>query len=197
MKKLIASVFVAFLALTTVQSNAQNAARAEKKEVRKENDLHAKTARKTHRKAMRQLEGSEVSKLTKDAFYADFGKIDKVNWVRYDQLDEATFSKNGVKTIAYYDYGSKLVGTTVTKTYADLPAAARKEIEKQYKDRGYEVGQVIMYDDNEANDSDMILYGEQFAGADHYFVEVGKEGKLSVLMVDPSMGGVSFLTEVR
>lgn len=197
MKKLIASALIAFLATATIQSYAQNVARAEKKELRKENELPAKTARKTARKALRKLEGTEVSQLSKDAFYADFGKAGNVNWVRKTQLDEATFTNKGTKTTAYYDYTHKLVGTTVDKKYSDLPAAARKEIEKQYKDKGYVIGAVTMFDDNEANDSDMILYGSQFEGADHYFVEVSKAGKQSILMVNPNSGEVSYFQEMR
>lgn len=127
------------------------------------------------------MNANAVSVRSKDNFLGDFPNATNVQWARSAQFDEATFSVNGSKTTAYYDYGSNLVGTTTNKKLADLPATALKQIKKDYKD--YTIGSVILFDDNENNDTDMFLYGSQFEDADHYFVTVIKGGHEDVLMV--------------
>lgn len=184
MKKLIASVFVAILAVATVQVQAQTTPKETKKELKSE--------KKAARKELRKLEGKQVSARAKDQFISDFGKINNVSWVRQGPFDEATFTKGGSKVTAYYDYDSKLVGTSTDKKFADLPANAQKEIKNRYKD--YVVGAVVMYDDNEANDTDMYIFGMQVDDADHYFVTVTKGGKESILMVSMK-GEVSFFKQ--
>ena len=159
------------------------------KEVKKENRIE----KKAEHKALRQPEGKQVSSAAKDNFIADFGKIDDVKWFRGPQFDEATFTKDGKTTTAYYDYDSHLVGTTTNKKFTDLPADAQKEIKKRYKD--YVTGAIIKFDDNEANDTNMLFYGIQFDDADHYFVTVAKDGKEIILMVSMN-GEVSYFKEV-
>lgn len=92
MKKPITCLLVALMATATIQVYAQNVAKAEKKEVRKENDKHTRT----HREAMRKLEGSEVSQLSKDAFSSDFGDVGNVTWVHHYQFGEANFMDKGL-----------------------------------------------------------------------------------------------------
>ena len=57
---------------------------------------------------------------------------------------------------AFYDENGDLVGTTYPKKFTDLPANAQMEIKTKYKD--YKIGPVVLYDDNEANDTDMIMF---------------------------------------
>lgn len=186
MKTIITSAFVALLALGTIQANAQTTAKADKKEHHME--------KKEARKSLRKLEGKEVNEMSKTHFASDFPDATNVTWTRGAQFDEATFTQNGAQQTAYYDYDTNLVGTTSAKTFADIPAAAQKEINKQYK--GYNIGAVIQYDDNENNDTDMLYYGTQFEDADHYFVTVSKGGKETILMVGMD-GQVSYFKEVK
>ena len=185
MKKLIASALVALLAIATIQTQAQTTAREIKKELKSE--------KKESRKELRKLEGQEVSSKAKDNFETDFGHIDNVKWVRRSQFDEAVFMKDGNSTTAYYDYHSNLVGTTTNKKITDLPANAQKEIKKRYKD--YVTGAVVMFDDNEANDTNMSFYGTQFEDADHYFVTVLK-GKEEIILMVSMTGEVSHFKQV-
>lgn len=141
---------------------------------------------KTERKALRKLEGTKVSDLAKTQFKSDFGNATNVVWKRFDTFAQATFTKDRQKMTAYYDENAKLVGTTEPKKFTDLPANAQQEIKTKYKD--YTVGAVIFYNDNEANETDMILYRTQFDDVDTYFVELTKDNKTTVLQVD--MGGV-------
>jgi hypothetical protein len=100
----------------------------------------------------------------------------------------------GKKLRAYYDYDSKLIGTTRREKFTDLPEAAQKQILEKYSD--YKVSGVVKFDDNEDNDMDMVLYGTGLDDADNHFVELKKDNKAIVLKVDLS-GDVSFFTDVK
>ncbi|GAA4446589.1 hypothetical protein GCM10023091_39990 [Ravibacter arvi] len=189
MKTLIASALFSVAVLAAVQTNAQIAS------VKHEKKAEKRAEKKVERKALRHLRENEVSTAAKDNFSADFPGAKNVSWNHNTMFDEATFTDdNGETKTAFYGYDTNLVGTVTPKKYEDLPQAARKEITKQFK--GYTPGAVLMYDDNESNDSDMYLYGMQFEGRDHYFVTVSKGPKESVLMVSMD-GNVSFFKDLK
>lgn len=193
MKKL---VLLSAVALTVTVANAQNETTVIKKNEKSlaHQEAVIRKEKKADRKAMRKLEGTEVSPIAKDAFYADFGDISPVSWQRADVYDKATFTKHGREMSAYYDADGKLIGTTAIKTFSDIPANARRSILKRYA--GYTPGKVIFYDDNEHNDNDMMLYGIQFEDEDNYFVELSKGNKQIVLQVNPE-GNVFFFSELK
>jgi hypothetical protein len=83
---------------------------------------------------------------------------------------------------AYYDYEGNLVGTTQKKAFADIPVKGQEEIKTKYKD--YTIGDVTFFDDNEFNDTDMILWGLQFDDRDLYFVELTKGTGKIIVQVD-------------
>jgi len=174
MKKLAVvsmSVLFAFIVNNLqAQVNGQEQANLTKKEL------------KTERKVIRNPEVSYVSKFSKNNFYTDFGNIPNVEWSKDANFDMATFTENGQKTEAFYDHDANLVGTTTLKSFADLPAKSQQEIKSRYKD--YSIGQVILFDDNESNDTDMVLYGTPFNDADNYFVELKKGNEKIVVRVD-------------
>lgn len=135
-----------------------------------------------------------MSEIAKSKYYADFGNVPDVKWKRVGTFDEAAFTKDGKEMKAFYDIDGKLVGTTTIKTFADVPAKGQKEIEAKYKD--YSIGQqVVFFDDNEANETDMILYGVQFDDEDNYFVELTKGTKKIILQVN-SEGEVFFFKQL-
>lgn len=181
MKRLAILSMTLMLAFTVVQSQAQEP----KKEVRKE--------AKNGRKALRRLEKNEVNTTSRNSLISDFGNITDVKWTKAEYLDEARFTKDGKELTAFYDYDGKLVGTTQVKTFADLPPKGQKEIKNKYKD--FTIGPVIYFDDNEFNDSDMLLYGLQFQDEDNYFVELTKGNKKEVVRVD-AIGGVYFFKQL-
>ncbi|MCX6240168.1 MAG: hypothetical protein NTY07_21945 [Bacteroidia bacterium] len=185
MKKL-AILSMAFLFVVSV-SNLQ--AQESKKEVKKEEKKEAKA----ERKALRILEGSEVSVASKNSFNADFGALPNVIWQRSQNFDEATFTKNGQKMTAYYDFESKLVGTTSNITLSDAPSNVQKVIKDKYKN--YKIGPVIFFDDNEANQTDMLLRGIQFDDEDNYFAELTKGNSTIMVRVD-SEGRVYFFKKL-
>jgi hypothetical protein len=152
-----------------------------------------KKEQKAERLALKKLEGTNVSAMSKNNFAVDFGNIPNVQWKRVGTYDEAAFMKDGKELKAFYDFDSKLVGTTKRVTFADVPAAGQKEIKNKYKD--YNVDAVVFFDDNEANTTDMILYGVQFDDEDNYFVELSKGTKKIILQVISS-GEVFFFKEL-
>jgi hypothetical protein len=190
MKKLVILSISVFFEMVFFQLPAQ----VVNKEAIKSEIKGAKKEIKTEKKELRKLEaGSSVSTLTKNAFFVDFGNIPDVKWKRAVFLDEAVFNKDGKEMKAYYDFYSKLVGTTSIKTFSDIPLNAQKDIKAKYKD--YAIGSVVFYDDNEANDTDMLLWDTQFSDADNYFVELSKDKKNIVLQVNAE-GEVFFFKEL-
>ncbi len=153
--------------------------------------MQSKAVKKTV--TLKKLEGKEISSVAKANFKVDFGDIANVKWSRSAYFDEASFTKNGVQMIAYYDLPGKLVGTTSVKKFTDLPEGAQKKIQTEYKD--YTVGTVLFFDDNEDNPTDMYLYGQQFDDSDNYFVELKKQGKTTILQVNPA-GEIFLFTEL-
>lgn len=150
---------------------------------------------KAERVALRKLEGTKVSNLSTNAFNSDFSGATNVKSKRAGAFDEFAFTaKGGNKMTAFYDYDSKLVGTAQEKTFADIPVTGQQQIKKEYKD--YTIDQVVFFDDNEFNSTDMIMYGIQFEDADNYFVELTKGTRKIVVQVNMD-GAVFFLSELK
>jgi hypothetical protein len=186
MKKLAVLSMTFLFAMSIVFGQTQKADKEKTKETKKEV--------KAERVALKKLEGSDVNTLAKNNFSSDFKDAKDVEWKRIETYDKASFTtKDGKKMSAYYDINGNLVGTTQYKTFADLPEAGQKDIKKNYKD--YTIGQVVFYDDNENNDTDMILYGVQFEDQDNYFVEMIKGTDKIVLQVN-TKGEVFFFKQL-
>lgn len=183
MKKL----FILFaVSVVTLAANAQQIAQVSKKEMKEE--------KKEVRKEKRQIAGQQVAYQSKEAFTGDFGNVPNAVWHRDNFFDAVSFTKDGVKQTAYYDDNFELVGTIFPKSFNDLPKTAQDYISKKYA--GYQKGKVIMFDDNEFNDTDMMLYGVKFEDADNYFIEMQKGKQDFVLQVTPE-GNVLFFTEMK
>jgi hypothetical protein len=194
MKPLIIASLAILLASGTIQAQSDYA--TVKKDIKQSNkeESSIKKEKKEERKALRKLEGQEPSYQSREQFAQDFDQVSNVEWKRTRFFDEATFTKDEKTMTAFYDYENKLVGTTEVKAFTDLPASAQKTINKKYKD--YSVQKVIMFDDNEDNDTDMLLYGHQFDDADNYFVELQQGNKAIIVQVD-MIGDVSFFTTMQ
>jgi hypothetical protein len=161
---------------------------------RKETRIERKKTRKELRRERGAENHSEVSDLTKNQFVIDFPDATNVRFVNTENFDEVAFTSGKENLVAYYDYKNELVGTTQNKTFADLPENAQMEILKKYA--GYNIDGVIKYDDNESNETDMIMYGATFDDADNYFVELKNDSNAIVVKVDLP-GEVSFFTNIK
>ena len=93
------------------------------------------------KKELRKMEGQEVSDLAREQFKVDFGNIPVNAWEGINNFDEATFTKDGNVTSAFYDDHAQLVGTTTEKKFSDLPLKAQKWINKKYN--GYAIDDVF------------------------------------------------------
>lgn len=185
MKKLAILSTVFLFSVTMVFGQTEKKVKEEIKETKRE--------LKTEKEALRKLEGTDVSVLSKDNFYADFGDVPDVIWKKDGLYDVAEFTKDGKILKAFYDFDSNLVGTTHYVTFAEVPESGQQEIKKEYED--YEIGPVVFFDDNEVNETDMLLYGMQFADEDNYFVELTKGTEKIVLQVN-GHGEVFFFKEL-
>jgi len=194
MKKLafLSLTFLMAIGILRIQAqdarNEKMAINETKKEVKTE-----KKELKAERRQLRKLEGNDVSTISKNSFYVDFGDIPNAKWIRGSYFDEVIFNKDGHDMTGFYDYDGKLVGTTMIKTFADVPVRGQKLIKSKYKD--YTVGPVIYFDDNEFNETDMLLYGLQFDDEDNYFVELTKENSKIVVRVN-SAGDLYFFKQL-
>jgi hypothetical protein len=193
MKKLIGLSAALFFLAPII--NAQSIAASLKSEIKtdKEEMANINKEKKGERKELRKLKGNEVSYQAKQEFISDFGNIPVASWERLDNFDEADFIKDGQAMSAFYDEDAKLVGTTTNKTFGDLPEKAQQYISEKYRD--YSVDGIILFDDNEQNGTDMILYNLQFEDVDSYFVELKKDNKRIVVQVRED-GDVSYYTRL-
>jgi len=188
MKSLLTITLLAIFSFAILPSDAQ-----EKMEPTKKKIKETKKEVKAERNALRKLEGDIVSVKAKSSFYVDFGDIPGAKWKRVGMFDEVIFNKDGKEMKAFYDFDSELVGTTQKKTFDDVPARGQKEIKSKYKD--YSIGDVIFFDDNEFNETDMLLYGIQFEDEDNYFVELTKGNSEIVVRVN-TRGDVYFFKQL-
>lgn len=160
----------------------------------KEARMERKEARKELRRERRLENREEVSNLTKNRFAIDFPKAKNVRFVKTNNFDEVLFTSGKKRLKAYYDYDNELVGTTQSNAFADLPQHAQKEILNNYP--GYTAREVIKFDDNESNETDMMMYGASFADQDNYFVDLQSGNKDVIVKVDLG-GNVSFFKEMK
>lgn len=194
MKKLLFLSATAFIVTASV--NAQTPANLVS-DIKLDNKVEKmlNKEKKEDKQELKELKGPEISSQSKQAFFTDFGNLPGAEWSKLDNFDEVTFTKDGKSMSAYYDFDSKLVGTTQSKTFADIPVKARKLItEKYFKD--YTPGDVLFYDDNELNETNMILYGKEFADRDSYFVELTKGQDKIVVQVSMD-SEVGFFTQLK
>ncbi|SDH65298.1 hypothetical protein [Chitinophaga filiformis] len=149
---------------------------------------------KAERKEIRKENNAEVSVFTKNQFYEDFPGATNIRFEKTNYFDEVAFTSGQKDMRAYYDVRSNLVGTTETKTFGDLPENAQHTIQKKYGD--FNVERVFLYDDNEANETDMTLFDMAFDDADNYFVEMRKNSEVMIVKVDMA-GNVSFFKSIK
>jgi hypothetical protein len=159
------------------------------------NDKESRQEKRESAAAYRTLKRNErgVSYQSNQQFLRDFPNAENVNWNVGKVFEEVIFTDAGIKTTAYYDHDSQLVGTTSEKTFADIPVKAQENIKNHYK--GYNVETVILFDDNEDNDTDMTLYGTSFEDADNYFVALKNDKEFVIVKADME-GAVSFFKKL-
>jgi hypothetical protein len=185
MKKITVLIMAFLFAFNVAEAQPQNSDKEKVKETRKEE--------KAERVPLKKLAGKMVSSEAKRNFNSDFAEASDVQWERKGEFDEVTFTNKDIKMKGYYDSEGKLVGTTQDATFAGIPAKCQEIIKTKYKD--YTVGPVVFFDDNELNETDMILWAIQFDDRDLYFVELDK-GTTKMIMMCNLEGEVSFFKQL-
>ncbi|HLA59698.1 MAG TPA: hypothetical protein VK622_13080 [Puia sp.] len=194
MKKLfIISVVTLFLASSAIAQEIDLSIRSYST-AKNQNNESDPSFTENKKSDLTELELKNFSSQTRASFYSDFGYIPIINWEITDQFDKISFMKNNVLYTAYYDSNSELVGTISNASVEDLPAHALQTINKKYK--GYTVGNVVFYDDNESNQTDMMYYGQQFDDEDKYFVELQNDKEKIVVQVN-TVGEVLFFHTLK
>ncbi len=193
MKKLILSIIVTVFCVSLVYAQTESVLKSEIK-TNKTNKKLYKDIKKQDRNELRTLEGTTVSEKALQQFSHDFGNLPVEKAIRTYNFDEITFVKNAVQSKAYYDADAQLVGTTHAIAYSKLPANAQKKINKLYK--AYKVMELILFDDNEANESDIWLYNTRFNDADSYFVRLQNARKQIIVQVDMN-GDISYFASLK
>ncbi|MBI3720137.1 MAG: hypothetical protein HY252_16275 [Sphingobacteriales bacterium] len=190
MKNVMAATAALFLLVNV------NAADITANRFKKESASHSPITnhlKKELRKQFREEKRNEINDLSKLHFEQDFSNA-KAVWNKSPNYDEAVFMQDGNEVTAYYDGTTELVGTTMVKSFNDLPLAAKEYLEKHYSD--YTKDEVIFFDDNELNETNMNLYDTPFEDEDNYFVELSKGDKKIILRVNME-GQVSFFKNIH
>jgi hypothetical protein len=185
MKKIFFATAVPALAFLTASANGgsnEKSGKEDKKELRKERRLER-----------RELWLHSVDPTTETQFYDDFPGIKEATWTE-GEFAEAEFKDGDIDKTAYYDTRHELVGTTQDVDFSALPEKARQYISHKYP--GYTAEQVVLFDDNEANDTDMSLFNHAFEDEDNYFPVLSKGTKEIILKVNMK-GDVSFFQNYR
>jgi len=134
-----------------------------------------------NKKSQKSLKLYEPTVQTRAMFAEDFDNVPVAEWKQVDNFDEACFTQNGKRYSAFYDADNNLVATTSGATFEDLPMRAQDYIDTKYA--GFVVDQVIYYDDNEFNETDMVLFSQPFQDEDSYFAELSNGTQRVVLHV--------------
>jgi len=194
MKKALLSVTVLMISSLALFAQTQEKAVNNDIALLKKNENRIKKEEREDRKELRQIGNSQAGYLTLENFKVDFPKAKIVRSGQEPGFDRVVYKENGTEHDALYDFQGMLIGITTEKSFSDLPATARQFINKKFP--GYKKDLVLLYDDNEENDTPPLLYEESYTGPDSYFVELNRDGKAIVLQVD--MGGtVSFFANIH
>lgn len=184
MKKLFVFLMTALFAVSVVSGHAPN--------TDKRTDKNTKSV-KSGKVAIKRPTEKAVSYISKTSFTADFGKATNIEWRRGTMYDEVTFTIRGKTRTAYYDSEGKMVGTTEISSFDNLPAKGQEAINTKYKD--YTVSQVIFYNDNLLNETEMYLYNKSFEDEDNYFAELENSSEKIVVKIDPE-GHVDYFAKL-
>ncbi len=190
MKKFKIIIVTIILSFAVGQLYAQDVKNYASNSTKKEKRVEKRSVRKE----LRTLKGNKVSVVSMKSFTRDFGAtVTNVKWNRTPNYDIAAFALKGHEMKAYYDADGQLVGTTQYKTMDDLPERGQKIINEKYKD--YKVGQILFFNNNNANRSPMILWGTEIMDHSNYFVMLENSSQKMIIYVDP-FGNVSLFKKL-
>jgi hypothetical protein len=143
---------------------------------------------------------SAVSVITENQFASDFPDATDIQFEKTKDFDEVSYTLNGIRMTAYYDFNNQLAGTIHNASFSDLPVSAQTNIGLQYPN--YTVAKVLKFDvnnDNESffdNNTYLTLYGASFGTNSDYFVEL-KNGSKAIVLEVGLAGEMRFFTTIK
>jgi hypothetical protein len=138
---------------------------------------------------------NKVSYFSLRSFYTNFGDIPVTQWQSEAGIDKAIFTQDGVVMNAYFSRKGEFIGTTHEMDYTQLPVAAQKLIAKKYGTDTIE--KIIDFDDNEASDATLSIFGTTAEDSDNYFVMLRDKNDKNIVLEVSHAGEVSFFTTVK
>lgn len=189
MKKLAILSITLLFVCTVGQINARTTSTGTKNEMKKETVVVNTTK---HPQSIKD-EGDGVNQNSKTNFYSSIGDVSDVAWTRGDYYDVATYTQEGTKMIAYFDFSGELVGTTTTIKVTELSSALQKSIKKNYSD--YTIGQITYFQESGQDATDIDLYSNQFESQNHYFIEFSNNTTKFIVQGE-SNGNLSFYKQL-
>ena len=112
-------------------------------------------------------------------FTTEFTQAQKVNWVLKTNFAKAVFEVDGKKMEAFYDLSGKKIASSQSVTLNELPADAKKTLNKQYE--GYNVTEAIR-----------VEGAEETA----YFLTVDN-GKEKIILKSTEDGNLSYFQKLK
>lgn len=193
MKKVIILFAATFILVATINAQINEATLKMNSNGHKKEVLISKKKKPAETKELKKLEGTVVNPLAKQEFYMIYGDIPAV-WKRTPDYDQVSFTSGGEAKTAYYDADAKLVGTIIQKKFEDLPSDSQKHINGEYP--GYIKEDVVFFNDNELNTTDIVVFNKQFDDEDCYYVKMKKDNQKILVKVKMS-GDVSFFKKLK
>jgi len=129
---------------------------------------------------------ANVSNSVQQEFNADFADAQSVVWTVNRNVQKADFIENGIKKTAFYNPAGDFLGVTQVVGYNAIPVKSQKLIADKYK--GYTPNSVIVYQANEAINSDI--------DPTSYFVDL-KNSEHELLVRVTSTGNLDFFKQVK
>lgn len=171
MRKILIIVQMMIAAAVIIPFSANANATFHKRVKKEKSDVHKKN----------QQNDTWASLEIKQQFNFDFPNATNPSWKR-DFFNEVTFNNGGITEKAFYDDNNELVGTTRNASFSELPEKAKKEITERYP--AYKVDQIILYEDNPDNDTELRLYSTPFENHDNYFVVISNGNQEKILRAE-------------
>jgi hypothetical protein len=173
MKKLVIIPAVAILVLASVQLMAWSANTNDgAKNVKLESSLAGASA------------VNNISSSAKKRFQQDFGPVSSVRWEKSGSYSKATFNRNGSTVSAWYNKDAKLVGTSSSRSFSDMPGKAQETITSAYND--YYVVSVQGFDS---------ARGNRPVGAQNWLVELS-DGTAKIIVRVNASGEATLLKKI-
>ncbi|WDF53628.1 hypothetical protein [Mucilaginibacter sp. KACC 22063] len=137
---------------------------------------------------------NKVSYQVLNQFDSQFADAENVTWSATANGQKADFVIDDVKMTAFYDNRGQFLGTTQAIAYKKLSTSARKEIAAKYP--GYEVGEIIKYENNDPSYSslDRLTIGDN--GPVNYFVDLKNDKEEILVRVSPN-ANIYFYKQIK